>query len=160
MPAELNKLGISFQYPENWALDEEDALAGRKSVTVCSPGGALWTISVHPRSADQLSLAKAAVEAMKGEYEELEVEETQEAISDREMVGYDLNFYYLDLTNTASVRCVRTDRATYAVFYQAEDREFEEVQAVFRAMTTSFLENLKPLRWDPWAVPPEDSWSP
>jgi hypothetical protein len=146
MPAEFNKLGISFQYPENWALDEEDALAGRKSVTVYSPGGAFWSVSVHPNSADPLSLARAAVDAMKAEYEELEAEKTQETVAGREMVGYDLNFYFLDLTNTASVRCIRTDRATYAVFCQAEDREFDVIRAVFRAMTTSFLRNLRPLR--------------
>jgi hypothetical protein len=149
MPAEFNKMGISFQYPDNWALDEEDALAGRRSVTVYSPGGAFWSISVHPRSADPLRMAKAAVDAMKEEYKELEAEETEETVAGREMVGYDLSFYYLDLTNTASVRCIQTDRATYAVFYQAEDREFEKIHAVFRAMTTSFLRNLKPLAWGP-----------
>ena len=39
MPARFDKLGISFQYPENWTLDDSDALLGRKSVTVYSPGG-------------------------------------------------------------------------------------------------------------------------
>ena len=34
MPEKYEKLGISFQYPDNWTLDEEDALAGRNSVTV------------------------------------------------------------------------------------------------------------------------------
>ena len=156
MPAEFHKLGVAFQYPENWTLDEEDALAGRESVTVYSPVGAFWSISVHPSSADPRRLAKAAVDAMRAEYAELEAEETQETIAGRETVGYDLSFYYLDLTSTASVRCIRTDRATYAVFCQAEDRDFDKVEAVFRAMTTSFFQNLKPLRWDAWALPPGD----
>lgn len=146
MPAEFKKLGISFQYPDNWALDEEDALAGRKSVTVCSPGGAFWSVSVHPRSTDPARLAKAAVDTMKAEYDELEAEETQETIAGRQMIGYDLNFYCVDLTSTASVRCIRTDRATYIVFCQAEDREYDKVHAVFLAMTTSFVNNLKPLK--------------
>jgi len=144
MPTEFNKLGISFLFPDNWTLDEEDALAGRKSVTVYSPGGAFWSISVHPRSADPARLAKAAVEAMKEEYEDLESGLSQETIAGCELLGYDLNFYCLDLTNTASVRCFRTDRATYSIFFQAEDREFEAVRAVFLAMTTSFLSSLKP----------------
>ena len=158
MPAEFKKMGISFQYPDNWALDEEDALAGRNSVTVYSPGGGFWSISIHPRSADPLRLAKAAVDAMKAEYAELEVDRTQEKIAGREMIGYDLCFYYLDLTNTASVRCIRTDRATYTVFCQAEDREFDKVHGVFRAMTTSFLENLRLVKdWDGWGPSPDDS---
>jgi len=57
-------------------------------------------------------------------------------------VGFDLSFYYLDLISTASVRCFRTGRATYAFFCQAEDREFTQIQQVFLAMATSFLGNL------------------
>ncbi len=57
----------------------------------------------------------------------------------RSLVGYDLNFFFLDLTNTARIRCVGTERATYTVFCQAEDREFERIEPVFRAMTTSLL---------------------
>ena len=147
MPVEFNKLGISFQYPDNWTLDEDDALAGRKSVTVYSPGGAFWTVSVDPAGTEPSKLARAAVDAMKQEYEELEAEQTRETIVGREMIGYDLNFYYLDLTNTASVRCLRNDRATYTVFCQAEDREFDRLRKVFLAMTISFLENLQQLRY-------------
>lgn len=143
MPGEYNKLGIKFQYPENWTLDEEDALVGQQSVTVYSPGGAFWSVSIHPHTAEPKKLAKAAVRAMKEEYEELESELTQETIAGQEVIGYDLNFYYLDLTNTAIVRCLRTPRASYAVFCQAEDREFDQVQQVFQAMTTSLLKNLQ-----------------
>lgn len=142
MPAEFNKLGVSFLYPDNWTLDEGDARAGRDSVTVYSPGGAFWSISVHPPTVDPADLAKTVVEAMKQEYEDLETEQAQETIGDRDLIGCDLNFYCLDLTNTASIRCLRTHRATYAVFWQAEDREFEQVGNVFLAITTSFLRNL------------------
>jgi hypothetical protein len=153
MPAEFNKLGITFQYPDNWAVEEETALAGQNSVTVYSPGGAFWSVSAHPRSADPMKLARAAVDAMKAEYKELEAEQTEETIADREMVGYDLSFYYMDLISTASVRCIRTDRATYTVFCQAEDREFDRIHAVFVAMTTSLLNNLRaPKRWERWGV--------
>ena len=143
MPAEFRKMGIAFQYPENWTLDEDDALAGRKSVTVYSPGGAFWTVSAYPLSTDPQKLAHEAVKVMKQEYPEVEVEAARETIAGRETVGFDLNFYYLDLTNTATVRCFRTERATYAFFCQAEDREFTEIQRVFLAMATSFLGNLK-----------------
>ena len=143
MPGSFNKLGISFQYPESWTLDEEDALAGRKSVTVYSPGGAFWSVSVHPCSADPAELAKAAVDAMKQEYQELDAEEAREVLAGRDLIGYDMNFYYLDLTNTAQIRCLRTDRTTFSIFCQAEDREFERVRAVFQAMATSLLSGLK-----------------
>ena len=65
MPVSFNRMGISFQYPDNWTLDEQDALAGRKSVTVYSPGGAFWSVSIHPASADPVELSTAALETMK-----------------------------------------------------------------------------------------------
>ncbi len=145
MPAEFKKLGIAFQYPENWTLDVQDAMAGQRSVTVYSPGGGFWAVSVHPHSADPEGLAKAAVKAMQEEYDSLESCEVSQRVSGHELVGYDLNFFYLDLTNTASIRCLCSGRATYAVFCQAEDHEFDRVHAVFDAMTTSLLSNLPPL---------------
>lgn len=141
MPAEFNKLGLSFQYPENWQLDHEDAASGQ-SVTVYSPGGAFWSVSIDPHASDPIKLARAAVGAMQEEYSELEVTEVCETIAGVEMTGFDLNFYYLDLTSTAAVRCFRTERATYTIFYQSEDREFEQIEKVFRAMSTSVLRNL------------------
>jgi len=146
MPAEFTKWGISFQYPENWRLDEEDALAGHRSVTVYTPGEGFWSISLHPPDTEPQSLAKEVAEAMREEYEGMETEETRETISGFELVGYDFNFFFLDLTVTATVRCIRGDDATYAVLYQAEDREFARVEAVFQAMTTSFLRTLRGLR--------------
>jgi hypothetical protein len=50
-----------------------------------------------------------------------------------------MNFYCLDLTNTALVRGFRTADATCIILYQAEDREFATVEPVLRAMTTSLL---------------------
>ncbi|MGQ9576217.1 MAG: hypothetical protein ACUVUC_12945 [Thermoguttaceae bacterium] len=147
MPNQFNKLGIAFQYPENWTLDEQDALAGNRSVTVHSPGGAFWSVSVHPRWANPLRLARAVADTMRDEYKDLETEETEETIAGRTLVGYDLNFFYLDFTNTATIRCLRTLRGTYAFFCQGEDREFDQVRHVFLAMTTSLLENLKRLGW-------------
>jgi hypothetical protein len=142
MPLVFEKLGISFQYPDNWSLDEVDAMAGRKSVTVYSPGGGFWSVSIHPPAADPGKLARGAVDAMRAEYPEIEVESARDTIAGRATTGFDLSFYYLDLTSTASVRCLRTDRATYVVFSQAEDREFKQLELVFRAMTTSLLSSI------------------
>jgi len=149
MPATFQKLGITFQYPDNWSLDEEDALAGRGAVTVYSPnGGAFWTVAVDESRSEPTELARAAADAMKEEYEGLESEDAFEIIEGHELVGHDLNFYCLDLTNTAQIRCLRTSRASYSIFCQAEDREFEQVQPVFNAMMVSLLGSLKNLsRW-------------
>ena len=57
----------------------------------------------------------------------------------RELLGRDLNFYYLDLTSSAWIRCLKTAEATYTIFCQGEDREFDQLRNVFQAITTSLL---------------------
>ncbi|NUQ63020.1 MAG: hypothetical protein HUU20_11050 [Pirellulales bacterium] len=143
MPAEFRKLGIAFQYPDNWSLDESDAIKGRQSVTVYSPNGAFWSVGIHPRWAVPEQLASAAVEAMREEYKELEVDETTEELANQEISGFDISFYYLDLINTAAIRCVSTDEAVYTVFCQAEDREFDRLHLVFQAITVSLLNAIR-----------------
>ncbi len=139
MPGVYENRGIHFQFPENWAVDEEDGLEESTTVNVISPGGAFWSIAVHPCHEDPADLAEAAVAAMRAEYDGLDAEPASEWIADQHLTGYDLNFIWLDLTNTALVRGFRTDRGTYLVLCQAEDREFEQVAIVFRAITTSLF---------------------
>jgi hypothetical protein len=146
MPALFKKYGVSFQYPENWSLDEEEMEELPEEnhvVTVYSPGGAFWSVTVHPRNSNAKKLAAAAVKAMKEEYEQVEVEDVEEACLDKELIGHDFNFIYLDLTNTAQIRGLERPEATYMIFCQAEDREFEIIRKVFQAMTISFLQGLK-----------------
>ena len=139
MAAVFDKLGIRFLYPENWTLDESGALAGERSVSVHSPGGAFWSIVVHDRQTDPAKLAAAALQTLKAEYEDCEAEPVHEQIGQQTIDGYDLNFFYLDFTNTALVRGFRTPNASCLVLCQAEDREMEKVGPVFRAITTSLL---------------------
>lgn len=142
MPAKFTKHGVNFLYPENWALDEEE-LSGDQSVTVCSPTGGFWSVAVHKGSIDPLNLANAALEAMKKEYQDLEVEEVNETLAGREMIGYDLNFFLFDFTNTAQIRSLKCNQAIYTIFCQAKDNEFEQIQRVFQAMTISLINGLK-----------------
>ena len=142
MPVTFDNLGITFQYPDNWQLDEEEMLAGQSAVTVFSPGGAFWSVAVHPESADPSRMAQAALDAMRVEYEDLEVEPVSETVAGHKLVGFNLNFFYLDLTNTAGIRSFRANDTTYTVFFQAEDREYQEIGQVFAAMTLSLLRGI------------------
>lgn len=139
MPATYQKLGLTFQYPDTWALDEGEALEGEKSVSVYSPGGAFWSVSVHPTSQGPQELVDTALNAMKQVYDELDAEAVEETVSETELIGCDINFYCLDLTNTAVVRSCRRDKNTLLIFWQADDRELAEVESVFRAITQSLL---------------------
>jgi hypothetical protein len=139
MPAKYDKLGIRFQYPENWTLDEIEARDNRNSVSVYSPGGGFWSITIHPPGLSPQDLADAALAAMRQEYDELDAEAVAETIAGRDLVGWDMNFYCLDLTNSAVVRSFNTAEASYLVFCQADDREFAGVERIFAAITFSLL---------------------
>jgi hypothetical protein len=141
MPAMYDKMGIRFLYPENWTLDEEDAVNGCRSVSVYSPQGAFWSVALHSREIDPQDLSRSALDAMKQVYDDAEAEDVSETIAGRQLAGFDLNFDCLDLTNTALIRGFRTEAASCVIFCQAEDRDFQSVEQVFRAMTASLLSN-------------------
>ena len=139
MPAVYEKFGVRFQYPENWTLETDEASPDKQSISVYSPGGAFWTVMSHSKPLDTAELASTAMLAMSEEYDELDYEEAREQVAGTDMVGYDLNFYCLDLTNTAWIRACRGAAGTYLVICQAEDREFAQMAPVFRAITASLL---------------------
>ena len=139
MPAVYDHLGVKFLYPDNWEIDASEASEEGSAITVYSPGGALWSLWVYPPDEDIEPRTHEVVEALRKEYPELDVEPVREPLAGHELVGYDLNFFCLDLTNTAWVRALHTPRANYVILCQAEDREFEVFEAVFRAITISLL---------------------
>jgi hypothetical protein len=146
MPAHFQKSNLNFLYPENWTLDEDDA-SGDQSVTVYSPGGGFWSVAVHHGAMEPLILANAALDAMKMEYNDIEIQEVEETIADRKLTGFDLNFFLFDFTNTAQIRSVRCNNDIYVILCQAEDSEFEQIQRVFQAITVSMLNGIKDLNY-------------
>ncbi len=137
--AVFDKAGIHFQYPENWTLDESDALGGQRSVALFTPGGGFWSVIIHPPGEHIERLLDTVVKTMRKEYKELDVEPVIDKIGDFDLEGYDLNFYCLDLTNSAIIRVAQSPDATLLIMYQAEDREFDKMQQVFQAITISLL---------------------
>ena len=145
MPAVFEQLGIRFEYPENWSVDEpslEAALEEPAQVVVSSPETAFWQLSKHPAGAELEALFDEALSALRSVYQEIEVEPVRETVEDRELEGFDVNFYCLDLTSTCWLRGFQTPEATYLLLCQAEDRELGTVGPVFIAMLASVLRNL------------------
>ncbi len=140
MPAEFDKFGVRFQYPENWSLEIEDG-ADELSVSVASPGGAFWTLTIHPLAADLEALAETVLGVFRSEFTDLDFQAASEPLEDQHISGYDVHFYCLDFLNTATIRGFKTTRAAYILLCQAEDREFERFEPIFRAITTSLLRN-------------------
>ena len=141
----FRRFGLSFDHPDNWMVDTEDAEGRFATVTVYSPGGGFWSVSGHAPGGDPGELAAAVVSEMREEYRELDAEPAAETIGGHSLTGFDLNFYCLDLTNTAHVRTLATPEAIYLILCQAEDREWEELAPVFAAIMTSFVQGIERL---------------
>lgn len=139
MPALFDKMGIRFTYPDNWTVDESSALEGSASVTVYSPTDSFWSVSLHPADTEPESLVRSGVAALRETYPELDVEETEETVKGREIVGADINFICLDLTNTAQIRVFEAANCVVVVYCQADDRDFDQLGPVFQAMTISLI---------------------
>jgi hypothetical protein len=147
MPAIYDSLGVKFMYPENWTLDDgadDESLpdARHNSVTIYSPGGAFWSLAIYPPADSATDLAAEVMRALRTEYDNLDVATITEAVEGQDLIGYDMNFIYLDMTNTAVVRALHAPRATYVVYYQSEDRDLVATKAVFEAITASFLREI------------------
>lgn len=135
----FDRFGLAFDHPDNWRVETDDSEGRYAAVTVYSPYGAFWAVSGHAAGGDPATLAKAVVEQMRDEYRDLDCEPGKETIAGHSLAGFDLNFYCLDLTNTAQIRTIATPDAIYLILCQADDREWDRVAPVFQAMTTSFV---------------------
>ncbi len=135
--------GLRFSYPDDWEATAEpdpDGQDDSPGATVTAPSGAFWTVTTYPPLTDVWGLAQGAVEALQEVYQDLEIHEApREQIGPFFAVGYDLNFFCLDLTSSAQIRCIPTHRTTFAVFWQAEDRDLGDCQPAFQEMMHSLL---------------------
>ena len=131
---------VRFEYPENWSLDvDEPSGASGPVITVASPGGGFWSLSVLGAEVDLPTMLRTAVDALTAEYQDVDAEAVTDEIEGRTLIGFDVNFYCLDLTSSAMIRGFETPGAAYLLLCHAEDREFDQIERVFEAMTTSLV---------------------
>jgi hypothetical protein len=140
MTGNYQRCGIQFRYPENWTLADDSLESFPRTISVQAPSGAFWSVDIHPFSVDPEELLSQVLEAMRGEYADLEASVADEDVVGNPSRGYDLYFCCLDFVVAAQLRAFRRGHATYLLTFQAEDREFERMEPVFQAITYSFLE--------------------
>jgi hypothetical protein len=138
VPGEYDNYGIKFLYPENWSIDEEESdEEWPKTVTLQSPGGAFISIYIYEGGANLRDLVREAVEAVRSEYQDLEADEILQP--DDADYGYNFDFLYLDLIVTGQIRGALLPGRAVIWQIQAESRDFDEQELVFKAITTQLL---------------------
>jgi hypothetical protein len=139
VPAVYNKLDVQFLYPENWSIVDEEQTDWPRTVTLQSQETSFWTLLVYPPREPTGPLIDHVIETIREEYKELELLEAKESFGGTDSTGVDICFFYLDLLVEAKIRVISTPAATLLLHYQAESREFDDMQPVFRAITYSLL---------------------
>ena len=113
--------GVRFDYPSGWELEENDH-GGVMTVAVQDPAGLGFALITTDESCpDPADVADAALEAMREEYPDLDAAPVMETINEHCATGHDVEFFALDMTNGASIRCFRTPNRTVLAFGQWSD---------------------------------------
>ncbi len=136
MPATFQRDGVRFTYPESWQMVREDCDGGW-SVSVQSPDTAFFLLTFDEGMPDVAEMAETVLEALRGEYENLEAEEAVESVAGLPALGHNFRFFSLDLTNTCWTRCFQTGRGTVLVMCQTSDIDLDTAEPALRAMVAS-----------------------
>ncbi len=136
-----------FSYPKNWFVQEAIWDTDVRAVTANSPEGYFWILASYPESIDLLSTAKEVLDTMKGEYNHLEDTPLRRRIAGYVLTGFEMNFYFLDLVNNASVLALKANGRSWIIFHQGTDQlkllgEKFSCEEVFDAITYSFLSSI------------------
>lgn len=140
MTGKYERSGVRFLYPENWEVAQDQSDKETRSVLVKAPSGAFWSVDLCIQAMNAHGLAEQVLHTMEQEYADLESEAATDQIGGQTATGYNMQFYCMDLVVTARVRAVRTSAGSLVLLYQAEDREFEQLEPVFRAISESMFQ--------------------
>lgn len=141
------KSNILFYYPKNWFVQESIWDRDTKAVIVNSPEGFFWMVASYPGGTDPDVTAREVLATMKGEYDKLEEMPARRTIGSRTLHGYEMDFFFLDLVNSAVVLAFEEKGRTWVIFQQSTDQlaltgEPFSGEDVFEAITYSFLNHL------------------
>lgn len=135
-------------YPENWELVEDNESEAELDVSSISPSGAFWAAQVFRRDRGGSSLMQEAMSSLKGEYPDLEANPREVRMAEHDGFGFDVHFFCLDFLVTGRLISFETDHHSLLIMFQAESREFDSIEPVFSAITTSLMESQKSVETD------------
>lgn len=138
--ASFDDHGIHFEYPGDWSLEvSEDGPVATVEVQAAS-GLAFALIRTDESCPEPAGVADKALDALRGEYPDLDADLAMQDIHGYHATGYDVEFFSLDVTNGATIRCYRTPRHTVLIFGQWSDLGEEDLAEVIRGVFRSVEE--------------------
>ncbi|HUG70566.1 MAG TPA: hypothetical protein VMM76_22645 [Pirellulaceae bacterium] len=134
-----DKLGVRLIYAEGWKITEDELDAEPRTLSIESPQGGIWELMLYSEPRDSDELAGEALSVMREEYENLETTAFTTEFADVSACGHEIYFYHLDLLIHSRIITAPFGEKTALLLWQAEDRDFDELEPVFRAMATTLL---------------------
>ncbi len=138
MPSTFDDFGVRFLYPDNWQIQSRDTNDESDAVTLEMPNGGFFSVTKYHHSPPIEDVLEGIAGAMKSEYPEVEIEETED--DDADIMEF--RFYYLDLLIVARVTAMVLANQTVVVQVQAESRAFDAGEPVFHAMLKSIRDGI------------------
>ena len=133
--------GIRFEYPLDWELDIGDDGEGRTTIGVQSSDGlafAFIRVQRRPTRTGRASRRSARSDAHR--IPDARFDPRAQTIDGHESVGYDVDFFSLNVPNSCMIRSFRTPRRTVLVFAQWSELLAEDAGDVFRIVCRSLEE--------------------
>jgi hypothetical protein len=132
--------GVRFEYPSDWELEVTDD-GEVTTVDVQHPNGiAFLLVRIDESCPDPALIADSALEAMREEYPDLDAVPVVETLDEHRATGHDVDFFSLDISNSACIRCFDTPRRTVLVFGQWSDLGEENLPELVDGMLRSLEE--------------------
>ncbi len=119
---------LEFEYPDLWSVVADEAT----SVTVAGPGTAFCTVSLVDASVDPDDALDAVVDVYRQEYDAVDVYAEDELPH-----GRDVEFFALELCNTAWLRSYHAAAGTLVLVFQCTDIEVDEERPHFELIAGS-----------------------
>ncbi len=129
--------GVRFDYPPEWTV-EVTGDGPLTNINLEHPAGiAFLIVTTDVSCPDPGEVADTILETLREEYSELEDDPFEEVVNERLVSGYDVQFFTLDLSNTARIRCFRTLNRTILIYGQWADLVETEVSDLAESVIRS-----------------------
>lgn len=135
---------LRFEHPTEWTVETQeicDETGQREGVmaTVYTPVAGFWSVTRWDDPTPAEELVDSALAALQEEYPESETESIQIQLCGYPVIGHRVQFWCMDLTNTAEMLCLSQPGMHDLIYWQLEDRDCKPYEEIFSRMTESLI---------------------
>ncbi len=142
MTATYQQNDLKFLYPENWTLTDDPTAPLPRAITLESPGGIIWSVHLYPVDAEVDEVLDEAIDTLRETYSDLELSTEDTDFDSFEGKAFGALFFCLDFLVRIKLQIYNTPEYKLMLWYQCEDRDFDQQEMVFQAISTTLIESL------------------